>query len=103
VADMELWPENREAWEAYNWVKDITLSQESHLAAAGNGMTFKIVTRPGLRPPPLDIGGVIKTLGWLGLDPGPEGGREDLMNKILTIHAARQKADLAARPDESNE
>lgn len=100
MAGLELWAANQEAWEAYNWIKDVTLPAENRLAAAGNGIAFKIITDPGLRPPPLDLPGVINVLGWLGLDPGPRGDREGLMTKLLIIHAARQEANQQARQDQ---
>ncbi len=97
LAKLELWAANREAWEIYRWAGQVTQPAENHLAAAGNGMAFKVVTQPGLRPPPLDLPGVIKLLEWLGLSPGPEEDREGLMDKLLIIHTARQQAEMEAR------
>ncbi len=100
MAGLELWPENREAWQAYQWAGQVIQPAQGQLAAAGNGLAFKVVTDPGLQPPPLDLPGVIRLLGWLGLSPADPAEREDLMGKLLTIHAARQEANQQARQDQ---
>ncbi|MCF8044080.1 MAG: hypothetical protein K9K36_16580 [Desulfarculaceae bacterium] len=97
LAEVELWPGNHDAWEAYGWIQNVTQPPENRLDGVGNGMGFSLRSEPGLRPPLLDLAGVIRVLQWLDLDPGPEGDREGLMTKLLIIHSARQEADMESR------
>lgn len=102
LAELDLWPVNREAWQIYGWAGQVTQPPQSQMAAAGNGMAFQVVTDPGLQPPPLDLPGVIRLLEWLGLSPEDQAEREGLMNKLLIIHAARQEANQQTRQAQVN-
>ncbi len=80
LADLQLWPENLPAWEAY--------------ARVGN-----MVREALLGFPPLDWPCVITVLEKTGHSPGSPDGWDELLTALQIIHRARAEAQ---KPEESN-
>ena len=93
LIEMELWPLNFPAWEAYAAVGDIVQPAQQQMDFVSAGGVTKAVTQPGLQPPPLDLAGVLPSLDWLGLSPPDADGREELLRSLQIIHRARQEAN----------
>ena len=73
MAETELWPINHETWLIYGHVGNIMLPA-----------IWQVM-------PPLDIGGVIAALEYLGLSPADQVHKKDLLDDLMAIHSVRQE------------